>query len=48
MLKDYNEAKTDYNESVKAIRINGKCMKVSEKEYAQFGDHIEKLRKNEL
>ncbi|WP_028509771.1 hypothetical protein [Ruminococcus sp. NK3A76] len=48
MLKEYNKDTTDYSNSVKAIRINGKCLKVSEKEYAQFGEYIEKLRKNEL
>ena len=48
MLKEYNKDTTDYSDSVKALRVNGKCLKVSEKEYAQFGEYIEKLRKNEL
>lgn len=48
MLDDYNEATGEYKTSIKAIRINGKCVKVTDKQYAEFGRLTEALKKDEL
>lgn len=48
MLNDYNEATDDYKTSIKAIRINGKCVKVTDKQYAEYGKLTEAIKKDEL
>ena len=48
ILDEYNEATGKYKTSIKALRINGKCVKVTEKQYAQFCDMTEAIKKDEL
>ena len=48
MLNDYNEATDDYKTSIKALRINGKCVKVTDKQYAEYGKLTEAIKKDEL